>query len=93
MKAITAIDVVRFGAGARLKLAADQIKTRLHNLKKIEGDVFESTGPVEFKRGEKFGYDGPLNRSMEAAMEVDGVAPAPKAVAIEDRKQPAKKGK
>lgn len=93
MKAITAIDVVRFGAGALLKLKPDQVKTRLHNLKRLEDDVFESTGPVEFKRGESFGYDGPLNRAMEEVMEIDGKRPAPKAVAIEQRKphQPANK--
>lgn len=90
MKAITTIDLARFSAGAVLKLSAEQAAVRKHVLKSIGDDKFETIGPVEFKRGESFGYDGPLSRAMQEVMEVDGVAPAPKAVAIEDRKPVAK---
>ena len=57
-------------------LSAEQAKTRLHNLKPITGKVderkdsktrgageYEVVNPVQFKRGETFGYSGEVGKT------------------------------
>lgn len=47
----------------KVRLNEKQAKAREHGLKHVEGDVYEITGPVGFKRGEVFGYDGEIGKS------------------------------
>lgn len=68
MKSVVAAAAITLASG-RLELTAAQATSRKHSLKKIkvnkEGDgLFEIQVPVQFKAGEKFGYDGEVPKSM-----------------------------
>lgn len=47
-----------FFHSGKLTLSKDQARLRAHNLKHIAGDIYEIVNPVQFKAGEKIGYDG-----------------------------------
>lgn len=65
---------LRLGTGAVLRLAPEQAKPRMHRLKSVGDDLYEVTrGPVEFKTGEQFGYDGSLPKALLVWVSVDGV--------------------
>jgi len=57
--------VCRISTGV-LELSKEQAAARLHNLKPVKGKrpLYEVVGPVEFKVGEKIGYEGDLPKSM-----------------------------
>lgn len=47
----------------KVRLDKKQAKAREHGVKHVENDVYEITGPVGFKRGEVFFYDGDIGKS------------------------------
>ncbi len=53
----------------KLRLTEDQSRARSHALKRVDGDLFEIVEPVGFKRGESFGFDGPVDKSYAAYVE------------------------
>ena len=67
---------VNVNAGCVL-LSADQVRRRRHNLKAVGDDVFEIVNPIQFKHGETFGYDGPVDHitaEMVSRVGEDGAA-------------------
>lgn len=72
MKEIEAIDIVTFGPGAVLKLSEAQAAVRMNFLKARGEGLFETTGDIQFKRGEKFGLEGPLSKAMLEVVNIDG---------------------
>lgn len=66
-----ATSVVTFGAGSALGLSKAQADARHASVKPIEGRKgwYETTGPVQFKRGEEFEHDGELPKSIADSME------------------------
>ena len=52
----------------KLKLTAEQAKTRLPKLKALEKGIYEIVHAVEFKCGEIIGYDGDLPKSLSYLM-------------------------
>lgn len=66
MKEYVAKEVLTLGAG-RVRIDADQAKTRAHNLKPTGEGVFEIVHPIQFKRGERFGWDGEVPKTMQGA--------------------------
>lgn len=51
-----------------LVLSEDQARRRAHNLKHLEGDVYEIINPVQFKGGEVIGYDGDPPKAVLGGM-------------------------
>lgn len=47
-----------------LELNINQAQRRKHLLKQIGDNLYEVTSPVQFKRGEQFGYGGDVNKSL-----------------------------
>lgn len=72
MKDIEAVDVLTFGAGAVLKLSQKQAAVRMNFLKSRGDGVYETTGEIQFKRGEKLGVDGPISKAMLESVMIDG---------------------
>jgi len=65
-----------------IELTEAQAQPRLHNLKALGGGKFEVLRPVEFKRGETFGYADRLPKSMAEIIEPEAkVAAKAKAAA------------
>lgn len=58
---VTAVKI-SFGPGAVLSLTPDLAAPRLHNLQKLNRDLYEVQNTVEFKRGEVLGYGGDVNK-------------------------------
>ena len=61
---------------ARVRLTAEQAKSRAHNLKpiKIEADgagEYEVVKPIEFKLGETFGVNGTVSTRKELVAEAE----------------------
>jgi hypothetical protein len=66
MKTITAEAVITVNSG-KVGLTAEQAKTRLHNLNpsiigRDGSGVYEVRAPIQFKRGEKFDFDGQIGK-------------------------------
>ena len=72
MKAVEAMEVVTFGVGNVLKLDDKQAGVRKHVLKARGDGVYETTGEVQFKRGEKFGVEGEISKAMLEVVMIDG---------------------
>lgn len=72
MRNVEAMDVVIFGVGAVLKLSEKQATLRKTFLKSRPDGTFETTGEVQFKRGEQFGVDGPISKAMLESVMIDG---------------------
>lgn len=53
----------------KVRLNAKQAKAREHGVKLIKDDVYEITGPVGFKLGEVFFYDGEIGKSHVESVE------------------------
>ena len=53
--------ITRLTAGL-VKISGDQIRRRIHNLKKVGDGEYEIVNPIEFKNGEVFGHDGDLSK-------------------------------
>lgn len=47
----------------RVRLDEKQARARQHGLKKVEGDTYEIIGPVGFKSGEMFWFDGSIGKA------------------------------
>lgn len=65
MKSVVAVAAITLASG-RLKLSDAQASSRKHSLKAIKADsgIYEIKFPVQFKAGERFGYDGEIPKSM-----------------------------
>lgn len=74
------LTMVSFGAGALLGLSVDQSAARTASIAPVPGRKgwFTTTGPVQFKRGEEFQFDGELPKAMAQHLET----PAEKARAV-----------
>ncbi len=77
MKQIEALEVVQFGRGAVLQLDKEQAAARAYALSPKGNDIYETTDMVQFKRGEKFGYDGEPSKAMRALIAIEGKPAAP----------------
>lgn len=60
------IAAITFGAGVRLGLTAEQAAPRRAHLRPMEGrdGWFETTGEVQFKRGEELLHEGDLPKNL-----------------------------
>lgn len=59
-----AVDVL----SGQVKLSAEQARARLHNLKAVDtkkdgSGVYQVVQPIQFKRGETFGFDGDVGKN------------------------------
>jgi len=72
MKQIETTSVVSFGPGAVMALSNEQAEPRLRVLKMIEPGVYEALAIVQMKKGERFGFDGEIPKTMRASVLVDG---------------------
>lgn len=77
MKEYQAKQVVTLGAG-RVRMDADQAKTRAHNVSPEGEGVFVIVNAIQFKRGERFGWDGDVPKALQDAF--GEIAPARAAV-------------
>ncbi|TAK45259.1 MAG: hypothetical protein EPO27_10595 [Betaproteobacteria bacterium] len=66
MKEYVAKAVLTLGAG-RVRIDVEQAKTRAHNLKPLGEGLHEIVNPIQFKRGERFGWDGEVPKAMREA--------------------------
>ena len=64
----TAAEAVILPSGV-VALDDNQARRRAHLLKKTKGG-FEIVKPIQFKAGEKFGYEGPMDRTLAAVLGV-----------------------
>lgn len=82
MKQVETLETVSIGPGTRLQLSEAQASARGHKLIAKGDGVYETTQHMEFKRGEKFGIEGAVPKSMREFVIVDGSAPKPKEQAV-----------
>lgn len=54
--------------GGILELDSDQVRRRVHYLKKLEDGRFEIVNPINFKAGETFGFDGDVPKAIAKSM-------------------------
>lgn len=59
-----------------LELSLGQAQRRRHLLKQISENQYEVLSPVQFKRGETFGYSGDVNKSLMTEMAFTGISDA-----------------
>ncbi|MCK5602111.1 hypothetical protein KAR91_09585 [Candidatus Pacearchaeota archaeon] len=64
--------VARFSTGV-VVLSHAQASARIHNLKDLGKGEYEIVNPIEFKNGEKFGYDGDVPKVMASVVTKAGV--------------------
>lgn len=65
--------------GTILKLSEDQVRRRVHAVKKLSGDKYEAKQPVNFKTGETFESEGDLSMLFKMGrLEIDGRSHDPK---------------
>lgn len=92
MKNYSAAAVITLASG-QVKLTPDQYKTRAHNLAPVNAaaGVYEIVKPVQFKRGESFGFDGSLTKAMAGElMTPEQIRAEADAKAKEEKKAKAK---
>jgi len=92
MKNYSAAAVITLVSG-QVKLTPDQYKTRAHNLAPVNAadGVYEIAKPVQFKRGESFGYDGILTKALAGElMTPEQIRAEADAKAKEEKKAKAK---
>jgi fumarylacetoacetate (FAA) hydrolase family protein len=67
--------------GGVLTLSSSQASDRSHLLKKIDakGNKYEVLGAVTFKKGEEFGYEGELPKSLASDLQTEKDAKGTKA--------------
>lgn len=53
----------------RLRLTPAQALARAHLVREVARGMYELDGPVQFKAGEVFGFEGELPKAMAAAVE------------------------
>lgn len=56
-----------------LELTRKQAEPRAHQLQDLGEGLYEITGHVQFKAGEKFGYDGEVTKAMAQHLEAQSV--------------------
>lgn len=82
---------VSFNTGTKLELSEKQVSDRVHALNFVKGNVFEVVSRVEFKVGEKLGYDGPVSKALlEFLAPVDSEEAKATIEQVEARKKAAK---
>lgn len=69
MKSVMTTSAVTLPAGGRVELTASQAASRKHSLRRVRADkagagTYEILAPVQFKAGERFGYDADLPKAM-----------------------------
>lgn len=64
MKTYTVVGLVARLAAGRVRLTPEQARHRLRQLRALGDELYEITGPVEFKQDEQFGYDGEVPKAM-----------------------------
>lgn len=70
MQRVTVIErPVTIGPGAVLQLKKDQATSRAHALKSLGRALYLVEQPVQFKLGEKFGYDGPIDKTLLSCLD------------------------
>lgn len=89
-------EVIGFAAmihSGRVALDPRQAAARAHAVEAVKGTagVFEVTAPIQFKRGERFGYDGDIPKAMAGEVSAAKAPAAPEAPAKAAAKAPAKK--
>lgn len=47
-----------------VKLTERQARDRAHGVKQVKDDLYEITGPIGFKRGEVFSFDGDIGKGF-----------------------------
>lgn len=57
-------------SSGKLRLSAVQAAARAHLLTPLGGDLYELRDKTQFKKGEKFGYDGQLSKALAQETEV-----------------------
>ncbi len=80
----------------KVKLSPSQAKDRAHNLKTIDAEkgLFEIINTVNFKNGEEFSYDGPVNKAqLEELGEVVDIKNKKDAAAKDEKTPEGKKKK
>lgn len=90
MKQIEALEVVQFGSGVVLQLDEKQAAARAYGLKAKGDGLYETTDAVQFKRGEKFGYDGEPSKAMRTMIAIEGKPAAPPAPVVPKDPGPTK---
>jgi hypothetical protein len=48
----------------RIALSRTQYEARRHNLEPAGDGIYKVRSPIQFKRGEIFGYDGEVNKAL-----------------------------
>jgi len=72
-------------ASGILELSEDQAASRNHSLTSLGEGLYQVDGPVQFKRGEEFGYDGDVNKALMAELEdIDGSDKSERELLIEE---------
>lgn len=84
MNEYIATSTVTLGAGARVRLSAEQADVRMHCLARVGkgkgGGIFDVQQPIQLKAGETFGCDGDLPKALAEAVKVapaSASSPAP----------------
>ncbi len=67
MKQYKSVEVTNLNNGC-VELDEDQARRRIHNLKEVGKGIFEIVNPIQFKVGEKFGYDGEVNARLAQSL-------------------------
>ncbi len=70
MKQYRAAEVTNLNGG-NVRLDEDQARRRLHNLSEVSKGVYTIVNPIQLKAGEKFGYDGEVNKQLAQLLELD----------------------
>ena len=68
MRKIKTVNITTLSSG-NVQLSEAQASPRLHNLKHINGDIYEIANPIQFKAGEELGYDGEINKTLMLDLE------------------------
>jgi len=74
----TTTAIVHIGAGIVLALDASQVSARSHALATVEGKkgLYRTTKPVQFKVGEKLGFESKPDKVTLAGLEAEKAAKA-----------------
>ena len=70
MNKFEAIEAINLHSG-NVELDEDQARRRAHNIKEVEEGIFNIINPIQFKIGEKFGYDGEVSKTLAQSLDGD----------------------
>lgn len=68
MNKYEAVEVINLHVG-HVALDEDQARRRIHNIKEVKNGVYEIINPIQFKIGEKFGYEGEVNKALAQSLD------------------------